>query len=79
MVFKGVVAKLFLDYLRKWDLKSASNVDYFIANSQHIAEKIKRIYKREAAVIYRPVDTDKFEVGNKKENYYLNSFQDRSL
>ncbi len=69
--FKGVVAKLFLDYLRKWDLKSASNVDYFIANSQHIAEKIKRIYKREAAVIYPPVDTDKFEVGNKKENYYL--------
>ncbi len=69
--FKGVVAKLFMEYLRKWDLKSAANVDYFIANSHHIAEKIKRIYKRNADVIYPPVDTDKFEVGNQKEDYYL--------
>jgi glycosyltransferase involved in cell wall biosynthesis len=69
--FKGVVAKLFISYLRKWDLKSASNVDFFIANSNHIAEKIKRIYKRNSDVIYPPVDTDKFEVGNKKEDYYL--------
>jgi len=69
--FKGVVAKLFMKYLRKWDLKSAANVDFFIANSHHIAEKIERIYKRNAEVIYPPVDTDKFEIGNKKEDYYL--------
>jgi len=69
--FKGVIAKLFINYLRKWDLKSASNVDFFIANSHHIAEKVKRIYKREATVIYPPVDTDKFEIGNQKEDYYL--------
>ena len=69
--FKGSIAKLFINYLRRWDLKSAQNVDYFIANSHHIAEKIKRIYKTNAEVIYPPVDTDKFGVGNKKENYYL--------
>jgi len=68
---KGLTAKLFMNYLRKWDLKSASNVDFFIANSHHIAEKIKRIYKREADIIYPPVDINKFEVGNKKEGYYL--------
>ena len=68
---KGVAAKLFMEYLRKWDLKSAANVDFFIANSHHIAEKIERIYKRNAEVIYPPVDTDKFEVGNIKEDYYL--------
>jgi len=61
--FKGITAKLFISYLRKWDLKSASNVDFFIANSHHIAEKVKRIYKRDADVIYPPVDTDKFEIG----------------
>ncbi|MBU0581248.1 MAG: glycosyltransferase, partial [Candidatus Margulisbacteria bacterium] len=44
---KGSIAKLFINYLRKWDLKSAQNVDYFIANSHHIAEKIKRIYQRD--------------------------------
>jgi glycosyltransferase involved in cell wall biosynthesis len=69
--FKGIIAKLFISYLRKWDLRSVSNVDFFIANSHHITEKIKRIYKREAAVIYPPVDIDKFEVGNKQEDYYL--------
>lgn len=69
--FKGFAAKAFINYLRKWDLKSADNVNYFIANSNHIAEKIKRIYNKDAAVIYPPVDTDKFEIENKKEDYYL--------
>jgi glycosyltransferase involved in cell wall biosynthesis len=68
---KGSFAKAFMNYLRKWDLKSAGNVNYFIANSHHIAEKIKRIYKRDSAVIYPPVDVDKFEVSEKKEDYYL--------
>jgi glycosyltransferase involved in cell wall biosynthesis len=68
---KGLIAKLFTNYLRKWDLKSASNVDFFIANSHHIAEKIKRIYNRDAEVIYPPVDVDKFEVGENKKDYYL--------
>jgi len=68
---KGFIAKLFINYLRKWDLKSASNVDFFLANSHHIAEKIKRIYSRDAEVIYPPVDVDKFEVSEHKEDYYL--------
>ena len=68
---KGSFAKAFMNYLRKWDLKSAENVNFFIANSNHIAEKIKRIYKRDSAVIYPPVDVDKFEVSEKKEDYYL--------
>ncbi|MGD8307636.1 MAG: glycosyltransferase, partial [Ignavibacteria bacterium] len=68
---KGAIAKLFINYLRKWDLRSSSNVDFFIANSHHIAEKIKRIYNRDAEVIYPPVDTDKFTVINEKEDFYL--------
>ena len=68
---KGLIVKLFINYLRKWDLRSASNVDFFIANSHHIAEKINRIYDRNAEVIYSPVDVDKFEVSEHKEDYYL--------
>jgi len=68
---KGSFAKAFMNYLRKWDLKSAENVNFFIANSHHIAEKIKRIYKRDSAVIYPPVDVDKFDVSEKKDDYYL--------
>jgi glycosyltransferase involved in cell wall biosynthesis len=69
--YKGFIAKIFINYLRKWDLKSAANVDFFIANSHHIAEKIGRIYKREAAIIYPPVDTDRFGIGKRKEDYYV--------
>jgi glycosyltransferase involved in cell wall biosynthesis len=68
---KGKLAKLVLNYLRKWDLKSANNVNYFIANSNHIAKKIKRIYNRDADVIYPPVDVDNFSLVTEKEDFYL--------
>jgi len=68
---KGSIAKLFISYLKKWDLKSAEGVDYFIANSNHIAGKIKKIYGRDSTVIYPPVDVDKFSIGTSKENFYI--------
>jgi glycosyltransferase involved in cell wall biosynthesis len=68
---KGFAAKSLIRYLRKWDLSTASKPDYLIANSNFIAEKIKRIYNRESTVIYPPVDTDKFKCISEKDNYYL--------
>ena len=52
-----VAMRLFTPYLRRMDLKSAESVDEFIANSQFVAERIRRIYGREATVVYPPVDT----------------------
>lgn len=68
---KGAAARSVINYLRKWDLKTASRPDYFIANSKYIAKKIKRIYNRTADVIYPPVDINKFSCFNEKENYFL--------
>ena len=68
---KGFISHLVLKYLQKWDVKSSKNVNYFIANSQHIANKIKRIYNRDAEVIYPPVDVNKFSVTTEKEDFYL--------
>ncbi len=68
---KGLIGRSFSNYLRKWDVRSAENVNFFLANSQHIADKIKRIYKRDAEVIYPPVDVDKFDVSNSKDDYYV--------
>lgn len=68
--FKGSIAKLFINYLRKWDLKSAQNPNYIIAISNYIKERIKRIYSIDVPVIYPPVDTHLFEIG-KKEDIYL--------
>ncbi|KAA5544745.1 glycosyltransferase family 4 protein [Adhaeribacter rhizoryzae] len=68
---KGMVAKTILHYLRNWDIASVNRVDYFIANSEYIAKRIKKLYRREATVIYPPVDVDKFELCKQKEEFYV--------
>ncbi|MCX7919506.1 MAG: glycosyltransferase [bacterium] len=62
-----------IHYLRLWDRLSSDRVDYFIADSQHVANKIKKYYRREATVIYPPVDTSFYQPtqSNPEEDYYL--------
>ncbi len=57
-----------LDKIKKWDLETASNVNYFIANSKYIAKRIKKNYKREAHVIYPSANTNLFVPNNKQKN-----------
>lgn len=68
---KGLYAKYVLHKLRQWDVISANRVDYFIANSQYIANRIKKIYRRQAHVIYPPVDTATFKLNPHKEDFYF--------
>lgn len=68
---KGKIAKFFLHYLRGWDIHSASRVDEFVANSKFVANRIKKIYGREATVIYSQIDVNSFEVEPNKEDFYL--------
>ena len=58
-------------YLRMWDAASADRVDYFIANSQNVASRIRKHYRRDAAVIYPPVNVDAGYVAEKIEDFYL--------
>jgi len=61
-----------LKSLRKWDMENTPNVDYFIANSEFVAERIKRIYGRESAVVYPPVDTRSFSISNTpRKDFYV--------
>ena len=69
--FFGLFAKIILHYIRNWDSSSTNRVDYFIANSNYIKNRIKKIYRRDAEVIYPPIDTDKFKCEVNKDNYYL--------
>lgn len=41
--------------LRLWDQQAAKRVDFFIANSKHVASRIKKYYKKDSKVIYPPV------------------------
>lgn len=68
---KGFFAKLFLHYLRGWDVHSSHRVDHFIANSQYVAKRIRKFYNRDAQVIYPPVDLSLFQEESRKEDYYL--------
>lgn len=68
---KGWIAKAILHYMRLWDYRTANNVDYFIANSNFIAKRIWKCYRRKAEVIYPPVDVESFEFYDKKEDFYL--------
>lgn len=58
-------------YLRYWDVKTCNRVHYFIANSNNVAERISRIYRRSSDVIYPPVSTDQFKVSLRDDGYYL--------
>lgn len=68
---KGKVAKAILHYMRMWDMRTSNGVDYFIANSQFIAKRIWKCYRRKAEVIYPPVDIDSFAFCDTKEDYYM--------
>jgi len=68
---KGWLAKREHHKLRMWDLRTANGVDHFLANSRFIARRIWKVYRREATVIYPPVDIDSFTLCEQKEDFFL--------
>lgn len=60
-----------LHYMRIWDQVSAQRVDYFIANSAFVAERIRKYYRQNADVIYPPVEVGEFEVSEGCGGFYL--------
>jgi glycosyltransferase involved in cell wall biosynthesis len=68
---KGWVAKYLLHRIRIWDYRTAAGVNHFIGNSGFIARRINKVYGRSAEVIYPPVNTDKFQFSEIKEDFYL--------
>jgi glycosyltransferase involved in cell wall biosynthesis len=60
-----------LHYLRLWDRLSSDRVDYFIANSVNVAKRIFKHYRRDAEVVYPPVDTEAFFIADEVGDFYL--------
>ncbi len=70
--FKGLLARHYMHKLRNWDVGSSLRVDHFVANSKCVAKRIKKIYRRDAKVIYPPVDTQFFTLNkNPREDFYV--------
>lgn len=60
-----------MNYIRIWDRVSADRPDKIIANSNFVAKRIKKYYKRESVVIHPPVSVEKFNLAGKDEGYFL--------
>jgi glycosyltransferase involved in cell wall biosynthesis len=57
--------------LRLWDKISADRVDFFIANSKTVEQRIRKYYRRESTVVFPPVDIHSFAVSPHVENYFV--------
>lgn len=69
----GLVARAVLHKARIWDTRTANGVDHFIACSEYIGRRIRKAYRRTSDVIYPGVDTDYFQIGGTKGDYYFTS------
>ena len=68
-----LLMKPLIHYLKMSDQLSANRVDYFISNSDFIAKRIQKCYRREATTIYPPVAIEDFSpiATSEKKDYYL--------
>ncbi|MFA6973230.1 MAG: glycosyltransferase [Parcubacteria group bacterium] len=72
--FSKIIKKIIpfvMNYVRVWDRVSADRPDKLIANSNFIARRIKKYYKRESIVIHPPIETQKFYVSPEHDDYFL--------
>lgn len=67
----GLIARAMLRYVRNWDANTGDRVDRYVANSQHMAERVKNIYGHDSTVIYPPVDLERFVLTEKNGDYYV--------
>lgn len=68
---KGAYTRWLLHKLRAWDQLSAARPDLLLANSNYIAERIRKCWRREAQVVFPPVDTERFTLQPNKQNFFL--------
>lgn len=68
---KSWIVRYLLHRIRIWDARTANSVDHFISISKYISGRIKKCYGRDSTVIYPPVNCEKYQLTESKEDYYL--------
>jgi glycosyltransferase involved in cell wall biosynthesis len=68
---KSLLLRCLLHRLRIWDHRSAAGVDHYAADSAFVARRIAKAYRRQAEVIYAPVDTEFFTPGAERDGTYV--------
>ncbi|MFV0295965.1 MAG: glycosyltransferase [Hyphomicrobiaceae bacterium] len=68
---KGLSFRYFLHNLRTWDTRTAHGPDLMMANSNYVRARIRRIYGRDAQVVFPPVHMDELQFSREKDDYYI--------
>ncbi len=58
-------------YLRQWDRGSGHGVDHWVAASRFVARRVEKVHRRPAAVVYPPVEVERFAPAATREGFYL--------
>ncbi|KEQ15491.1 glycosyl transferase family 1 [Endozoicomonas montiporae] len=68
---KIFILRHYLSRFRMWDRANSKNVDYFIACSDYISNRIEKSYFRSSYTIYPNVSVDDFELSEIKKDYFV--------
>lgn len=68
---KSWAIRALLHYLRLWDAVAANRVDDYFTLSHYVARRIWRAYRRQARVIYPPVNVDRYRYDLPREDFYM--------
>jgi len=58
-------------FMRLYDFAQAQKVDIFIANSQNVAKRIKKFYRRDSVIVYPPVSLPPIPKVTKQDFYLI--------
>lgn len=70
-IVKRMMIRPLMHYLRMWDALSALRVDHFIANSNFVAQRIRKHYRRDSNIVHPPVSAEDFYISEEISDYYL--------
>jgi len=70
---KGLLYRYFIHQLRMWDTRTAHGPDLMLANSNYVRARIKRIYGRDAQVVFPPVPVGELRCVEEKDDYYVSA------
>ncbi len=65
------IVRALLKPIKAWDYKGAQRVNWFIANSREVQNRIQLYYNRASSVIYPFVDNGFWRPVKNKQNYFL--------
>jgi glycosyltransferase involved in cell wall biosynthesis len=68
---RGLLFRYLLHKLRTWDARTAHGPDLMLANSSYVRARIRRIYGRDANVVFPPVEIDELPFRAEKNDYFV--------